>query len=83
MKTKRRPRKSEYVALEFPWKTANHVKSNAIVYTLAGQTVSVGAGQKSRVDAVKAVVMKAVLPLAGTLLALDVFSCSLTALRKL
>jgi len=45
-------------------RVAKHVKSNAIVYARAGQTVGVGAGQMSRVDSVKLGAMKAVLPLA-------------------
>jgi phosphoribosylaminoimidazolecarboxamide formyltransferase/IMP cyclohydrolase len=49
------------------------VKSNAIVYARAGQTVGVGAGQMSRVDSVKIGAMKAVLPLAGTVVASDAF----------
>jgi phosphoribosylaminoimidazolecarboxamide formyltransferase/IMP cyclohydrolase len=49
------------------------VKSNAIVYARPGQTVSVGAGQMSRVDSVKVGAMKALLPLAGTVLASDAF----------
>ena len=40
-----------------------HVKSNAIVYARDGQTVGVGAGQMSRVDAARFGAMKAVLPL--------------------
>jgi phosphoribosylaminoimidazolecarboxamide formyltransferase/IMP cyclohydrolase len=73
VKTKRAPTDEEWVALEFGWKVAKHVKSNAIVYARAGQTVSVGAGQMSRVDSVKVGAMKAVLPLAGTVLASDAF----------
>src|SRR5207245_7340877 len=46
---------------------------NAIVYARAGQTVSVGAGQMSRVDSVKVGAMKAVLPLAGTVVASDAY----------
>jgi phosphoribosylaminoimidazolecarboxamide formyltransferase / IMP cyclohydrolase len=49
------------------------VKSNAIVYARPGQTISVGAGQMSRVDSVKVGAMKAILPLAGTVLASDAF----------
>jgi phosphoribosylaminoimidazolecarboxamide formyltransferase/IMP cyclohydrolase len=52
---------------------AKHVKSNAIVYARTGQTVGVGAGQMSRVDSVKLGAMKAVLPLAGTVVASDAF----------
>jgi phosphoribosylaminoimidazolecarboxamide formyltransferase/IMP cyclohydrolase len=60
-------------ALLFAWKVCKHVKSNAIVFSNAGQSVSVGAGQMSRVDSVKVAAMKAVLPLKGTVLASDAF----------
>ena len=73
VKTKRAPTEEEWVALEFGWKVCKHVKSNAIVYARAGQSVSVGAGQMSRVDSVKVGAMKAVLPLQGTVLASDAF----------
>jgi phosphoribosylaminoimidazolecarboxamide formyltransferase/IMP cyclohydrolase len=73
VKTQRAPSEAEWVALEFGWKVAKHVKSNAIVYARAGQTVGVGAGQMSRVDSVKLGAMKAVLPVAGTVVASDAF----------
>jgi phosphoribosylaminoimidazolecarboxamide formyltransferase/IMP cyclohydrolase len=73
VKTKREPTEEEWTALEFAWKVAKHVKSNAIVYARAGQAVGVGAGQMSRVDSVKLGAMKAVLPLAGTVVGSDAF----------
>jgi phosphoribosylaminoimidazolecarboxamide formyltransferase/IMP cyclohydrolase len=73
VKTKRAPSDAEWTALEFGWKVAKHVKSNAIVYATAGQTISVGAGQMSRVDSVKVGAMKAVLPLKGSIVASDAF----------
>jgi phosphoribosylaminoimidazolecarboxamide formyltransferase/IMP cyclohydrolase len=73
VKTKREPSDEEWRALEFAWKVAKHVKSNAIVYARPGQVVGVGAGQMSRVDSVKLGAMKAVLPLAGTVVASDAF----------
>ena len=73
VKTRRAPSDEEWQALEFAWKVAKHVKSNAIVYARPGQTVGVGAGQMSRVDSVKIGAMKAVLPLAGTVVASDAF----------
>ena len=77
VKTKRTPTDAEWVALEFGWKVCKHVKSNAIVYarTLVGlgQSISAGAGQMSRVDSAKFGAMKAVLPLAGSVLASDAF----------
>jgi phosphoribosylaminoimidazolecarboxamide formyltransferase/IMP cyclohydrolase len=64
-------------ALEFAWSVCKHVKSNAIVYARFdhghGQTVGIGAGQMSRVDAARFGAMKAVLPLAGTVAASDAF----------
>jgi len=73
VKTRRAPSDEEWIALEFAWKVAKHVKSNAIVFARAGQTVGVGAGQMSRVDSVKLAAMKAVLPLAGTVVGSDAF----------
>jgi phosphoribosylaminoimidazolecarboxamide formyltransferase / IMP cyclohydrolase len=71
--TKRPPTPQEKRALLFAWKVCKHVKSNAILYARDGQTVGVGAGQMSRVDASKLGVMKAVLPLKGTVAASDAF----------
>lgn len=71
--TSRKPSPAEMSALLFGWKVCKHVKSNAIVYCRPGQTVSVGAGQMSRVDSVKVGAMKAVLSLDGTVLASDAF----------
>jgi phosphoribosylaminoimidazolecarboxamide formyltransferase/IMP cyclohydrolase len=73
VKSKRPPTEEEWEALEFAWKVVKHVKSNAIVYARRGLTVGIGAGQMSRVDSVKLGAMKAVLPLAGTVVASDAF----------
>lgn len=73
LKTSRLPTEQEMKALLFGWKVAKHVKSNAIVFARAGQSISVGAGQMSRVDSVKTGAMKAVLSLVGTVLASDAF----------
>lgn len=75
--TKRQPTPEELRALLFAWTISKHVKSNAIVYARFfeghGQTVGVGAGQMSRVDAARFGAMKAVLPLAGSVAASDAF----------
>jgi phosphoribosylaminoimidazolecarboxamide formyltransferase / IMP cyclohydrolase len=71
--TQRAPTPEETRALLFAWKICKHVKSNAIVYARDGQTVGVGAGQMSRVDAAKIGAMKAQLPLKGTVAASDAF----------
>ena len=49
------------------------MKSNAIVYARPGQLISAGAGQMSRVDSVKVGAMKAILPLAESVVASDAF----------
>ena len=71
--TWRPPTAEELRSLLFAWRVAKHVKSNAIVYTRDGQTLGVGAGQMSRVDAARFGAMKAVLPLQGCVAASDAF----------
>ncbi|MFC6644688.1 bifunctional phosphoribosylaminoimidazolecarboxamide formyltransferase/IMP cyclohydrolase [Granulicella cerasi] len=75
--TARKPTDDELKALQFAWTVCKHVKSNAIVYARVkdgfGQTVGIGAGQMSRVDAAKFGAVKAALPLAGTVAASDAF----------
>jgi phosphoribosylaminoimidazolecarboxamide formyltransferase/IMP cyclohydrolase len=71
--TERKPTEDELAALLFAWRVSKHVKSNAIVYARNGQTIGVGAGQMSRVDAAKFGAMKAVLPLEGCVAASDAF----------
>lgn len=57
--TKRAPSDEEMRALLFAWRVAKHVKSNAIVYASGDQTLGIGAGQMSRVDASKIAAQKA------------------------
>jgi phosphoribosylaminoimidazolecarboxamide formyltransferase/IMP cyclohydrolase len=71
--TRRQPTPEEMASLLFAWRICKHVKSNAIVYAKDGQTIGVGAGQMSRVDAARFGAMKAVLPLAGCVAASDAF----------
>jgi phosphoribosylaminoimidazolecarboxamide formyltransferase/IMP cyclohydrolase len=71
--TWRPPSPEELRSLIFAWRVCKHVKSNAIVYARDGQTVGIGAGQMSRVDAARFGAMKAVLPLKGTVAASDAF----------
>ena len=71
--TKRIPTPEEEVALRFSWKVVKHVKSNAILYALPGQTVGVGAGQMSRVDSARIGAQCAHLPIAGSVVASDAF----------
>ncbi len=71
--TQRPPTDEEQRALLFAWRVCKHVKSNAIVYARDGQTVGIGAGQMSRVDAARFGAQKATLPLAGSVAASDAF----------
>jgi phosphoribosylaminoimidazolecarboxamide formyltransferase/IMP cyclohydrolase len=71
--TERQPTPEEMDGLEFAWIVCAHVKSNAIVLTNRAQTVGIGAGQMSRVDAAKVAIMKSILPTAGTYAASDAF----------
>ena len=76
--TKREPKPEEMQALSFAWRVCKHVRSNAIVLARgegheAYGTVGVGAGQMSRVDAVKLAVEKAGERSRGSVLASDAF----------
>jgi phosphoribosylaminoimidazolecarboxamide formyltransferase/IMP cyclohydrolase len=71
--TRRQPTEDEIAALLFAWRVCKHVKSNAIVYARHGQTIGIGAGQMSRVDAARFGAMKAVLPMEGCVAASDAF----------
>jgi phosphoribosylaminoimidazolecarboxamide formyltransferase/IMP cyclohydrolase len=71
--TWRPPTAEELRSLLFAWRVCKHVKSNAIVYARDGQTIGVGAGQMSRVDAARFGAMKAALPLKGCVAASDAF----------
>jgi phosphoribosylaminoimidazolecarboxamide formyltransferase/IMP cyclohydrolase len=53
------PTEDQWGDLLFAWRTCKHVTSNAIVLAKELQTVGVGAGQQSRVDAVRLAVEKA------------------------
>ena len=44
--------------MRFAWRVMAHVKSNTVIFTDAVRTLAIGAGQMSRVDAVKVAVNK-------------------------
>lgn len=78
--TRRSPSQDEWDALRFAWRICAHVKSNSVIFTSSRQTLAIGAGQMSRVDAVHVAVMKAregaknpSRPLAGSVAASDAF----------
>ncbi|MEM6462206.1 MAG: bifunctional phosphoribosylaminoimidazolecarboxamide formyltransferase/IMP cyclohydrolase [Pseudomonadota bacterium] len=57
--TDRAPTDQEMHDLQFAFRVAKHVKSNAIVYARDGATVGIGAGQMSRVDSTRIAARKA------------------------
>jgi phosphoribosylaminoimidazolecarboxamide formyltransferase/IMP cyclohydrolase len=74
--TKREPSTEEMEDLLFAWRVAKFVKSNAIVYGKAGQTIGVGAGQMSRVNSARIAAIKAEhagLVVKGSVMASDAF----------
>ncbi len=62
-----------WAQLEFAWAVVAQVKSNAIVLAREGMIVGVGAGQMSRVDAVRLALQKAGDRAQGAVLASDAF----------
>lgn len=74
--TARPPTDEERADLDFAWRVAKHVKSNAIVYVRDHATLGIGAGQMSRIDASELAVAKAQkseLDLTGSVVASDAF----------
>jgi phosphoribosylaminoimidazolecarboxamide formyltransferase / IMP cyclohydrolase len=71
--TRRQPSPEEWTALRFAWRVCAHVKSNSVIFTAQDRTLAIGAGQMSRVDAVKVAVMKATGALQGSVVASDAF----------
>lgn len=70
------PSEAEMRDLQFAWKVAKWVKSNAIVYAKNLQTIGVGAGQMSRVVSARIAGIKAQdaeLEVAGSVMASDAF----------
>ncbi len=57
--TEREPTEEQLAAMRFAWRTIKHVKSNAILFASGTETVGIGMGQVSRVDAVRLAALKA------------------------
>jgi phosphoribosylaminoimidazolecarboxamide formyltransferase/IMP cyclohydrolase len=57
--TERDPTAEQVESLLFAWQVVKHVKSNAIAFAQGTETVGLGVGQVSRVDAVRLAAMKA------------------------
>jgi phosphoribosylaminoimidazolecarboxamide formyltransferase/IMP cyclohydrolase len=75
--TTRQPAEQQWQDMLFAWKVCRHVRSNAIVIVAGGASIGIGAGQMSRVDAVRIAVEKAQATqpqlLAGAVLASDAY----------
>ena len=72
----RKPSPKEMKDLQFAWKVAKFVKSNAIVYARDRMTIGVGAGQMARVISAKIAGIKAAeegLEVKGSVMASDAF----------
>ena len=55
----KQPTEAEWDDMRFAWQVCRHVRSNAIVIARDGATIGIGAGQMSRVDAVRIAIEKA------------------------
>lgn len=71
--TRRAPTDDELITLDFAWRVVKHIKSNAIVYCRNRETLGIGAGQMSRVDAASIAEQKAEKTLIGACAASDAF----------
>jgi len=72
----RQPTDAELLDLQFAWKVAKFVKSNAIVYASGNMTIGVGAGQMSRINSARIAAIKAEhagLAVPGSVMASDAF----------
>ncbi len=57
--TEKEPTDREMTDLIFAWKVVKHAKSNAVVIAKNGQTLGIGTGNVSRIDALKCAIKKA------------------------
>jgi len=57
--TEREPTDEQVESMLFAWQTLKHVKSNGVLFAQGTETVGIGMGQVSRVDAVRLAAMKA------------------------
>ncbi len=71
--TSRAPTEAEIESLLFAWKACKHVKSNCILLAQGTQSVGIGAGQMSRVDAAIIAIRKAGEKAKGAVLASDAY----------
>ncbi len=71
--TEKKPKEEELKTMVFAWKVLRHVKSNSILFAKGEQTIGIGAGQMSRVDATMIAARKAGEKAKGAVMASDAF----------
>ena len=74
--SKVQPTEQQLLDLQFAWKVAKFVKSNAIIYANNNTTIGIGAGQMSRVNSARIAAIKAEhakLEVKGSVMASDAF----------
>lgn len=71
--SERAPTVEELESMDYAWRVIKHVKSNSIVFAKGRVTTGIGAGQMSRVDAVKIAGFKAGERAKGSAMASDAF----------
>jgi phosphoribosylaminoimidazolecarboxamide formyltransferase / IMP cyclohydrolase len=74
--SKKSPDAGMLADLEFAFRVAKFVKSNAVVFALGGRTLAIGAGQMSRIDSIRIAEKKAEdakLSLKGSVMASEAF----------
>ena len=70
---KKKPNAQEIRAMKFSWPVLKQLKSNAILISKEDVTLGIGAGQVSRIDAIKVAIQKAGANNHGAILASDAF----------
>ncbi len=71
--TQTKPSKKQLTTMEFAVKCVKHVKSNSVLFAKNTQTVAIGGGQTSRVDAAWIATHKGKNAIAGSVMASDAF----------
>ncbi len=71
--SERKPTRKELASMDYAWRVIKHIKSNSIVFAKGKVTTGIGAGQMSRVDAVKIAGFKAGENAKGSAMASDAF----------
>jgi phosphoribosylaminoimidazolecarboxamide formyltransferase/IMP cyclohydrolase len=71
--TTTQPTENQLRDLQFAWAVVRYVKSNAVVFAKNQKTISIGAGQMSRIDSINIAAQKANGKTTGCVMASDAF----------